>query len=260
MKGNKSQKYTAKIIRAPALLSDAKIFLSFWDPAKSQEENIQRAYEENIFGRKARSYSKQIITAFKERYVLKNEVGEAIRKFIRTGPEPTVVDRILYYHAALADPLMYDFVTKFLYELQSIGQQRISIDEAENYIAKLCREGKTTTAWSKNVQNRVARNLLTSLRDFHVLEGKVKKQIAPVYLPIETFVYIAFYIHMNVKSGDKIVNHTDWKLFFLDATTVERLFIEANQQGYLKYNAAGRVIRIEFKQISLPEVVDAITH
>lgn len=190
MAENKSKKYTAKIIRAPALLTDAKIFLSFWDPAKSEEENIQHAYEENIFGRKARSYSRQIIASFKERYILKNEVREAIRKVVRSGLEPTVVDRILYYHAALADPLMYDFVTQFLYELQSIGRQRISIDEAENYVSKLCREGKTTIAWSKNVQNRVARNLLTSLRDFHILEGKVKKQIAPVYLPIEAFVYV----------------------------------------------------------------------
>lgn len=259
MRRKKNQKYVAKIIRAPALLNDAKIFLYYWDPTKSEKENIQRAYKENIFGRKARSYSKQIITAFKERYILKNEVRKAIRNIVCSSLDSIIVDRILYYHAALADPLIYDFVTQFLYELQLIGQQKISINETENYIARLCKEGKTTTFWSKNVQNRVARNLLTSLRDFHILEGKVKKQIAPVYLPIKVFIYIAFYIHKNVISGDKILNHSDWKLFLLDSITVERLFIEADQLGYLKYNSAGRVIQIKFKQKSIMEVANAIT-
>ena len=74
--------------------------------------------------------------------------------------------------------------------------------------------GKMNTIWSDTVCNRVARNVLTTLRDFHVLEGKVKKNIAPVYLPIEAFAYIAYLLNRESPGGDKVLHHPDWSRFY----------------------------------------------
>ncbi len=253
-----SKAYTAKIIKAPALLHDTKVFLSHWDEGLTADENIQKAITDNIFGRPARSYVKQFLSAFKERYVFGDERDRALRKLVRHSKDNAVTDRILYYHTAHADRLMYDFVAHHLFELHSRGVEIISTKQSQEYAKKLSDEGKTSTRWGDTVCNRVARNMLAALRDFHVLEGNVKKRIAPVYLPIEAFLYVSFYLGREVKSGDKVIQHQDWKLFLIGAPTVERLFLEAHQRGFLSYQAAGNLVRIEHRFKSLEEVVDAI--
>lgn len=251
-------KYSSKIIKAPALVSDSKLFLSQWEGDLSVEKNIENAVQYNLLGKTSRAFVKNITKAFKERFVFGDEQDEALRKLVNSGIDQTITDRILYYYTALADPLLYDFVTDYIYEMQSRRDLFITTKSAQKYIQKLSEDGKTTTKWSDTVCNRVTGNILTTLRDFHILEGKVKKTIAPVYLPLEAFVYIAYLIYNKELSGDKVLQHRDWKLFLLNALTVERLFLEAHQHGYLTYNAAGSIIRIYFKPKNLIEVVDAI--
>lgn len=256
MKGN--SKYTAKIIRVPALLNDTKVFLTHWDPQLTIDQNFKRAARENILGKRTRSYTNQILRALRERFIFGDERDIALRKLVNSYLSPNIVDMILYYYTALADPLLYNFVTEFLFKLYRQGTKIISTREAENYIIQLSQQGYTTKKWTEKVCNRVAQNILTSLRDFHILNGAAKKHIAPIYMPLETFVYVAFNIYQKVSSGEKILQHEDWKLYLLDAFSVERLFIEAQQAKFLDYQAAGNLIRITFKQQSYVELADAI--
>ena len=64
----KYKKYSSKIIKAPALIKDAKLFLSQWDDSISIEENVEKAIQYNIMGKSSRIFAKNIIKAFKERY------------------------------------------------------------------------------------------------------------------------------------------------------------------------------------------------
>ena len=253
------KKYTSKIIKVPALVPDAKLFLSQWDGELSVDENIERAIQYNIFGKTSRTFVKNILKAFKERFIFGDEQDEALRELVKSEVDQNIVDRILYYYTALADQLLYDFVINYVYEVQRSGRDLfITTMKAQRYIQRLSEDGKTTAEWSDTVCNRVARNTLTTLRDFHLLEGKVKKRIVPPYLPVESFVYIAYLLYQREPAGDKMIDHRDWKLFLLDSFAVERLFLEAHQYGYLTYNAAGSLIRIDFKQKSIMEVVDDI--
>ncbi len=170
-----SNPFTSKIIRAPALLNDTKIFLSNWNESLSVDENINKAIEENIFGRPARSYVKQFLAAFKERYLFGDERDKALRTLVREGHDDTVINRILYYHTAQADPIIYEFVTEYLFDLHRRGESYLTTKEAQRYIRELSNEGKTTKEWTDNVCNRVARNILTTLRDFMILEGTVNR-------------------------------------------------------------------------------------
>lgn len=255
---NKNFKYNSNIIKTPALLSDAKLFLSQWDPQLSTEKNIENAIEFNILGKTSRDFGKNIIKVFKKRFIFGDEQDEALRLLIKSSIDSKIVDRILYYYTARSDPLLYDFVTEYLFESNLIGDTIITTNKAEKFFKKISEEGKTKSLWSDTVCNRVARNVLTTLRDFHILEGKVRKNIAPVYLPVESFTYIAFLLNKKSPGGEKIINHPDWKLFLLTPNLVEKLFLEAHQHGYLRYYAAGSIIRITFKQNTLLEIVNEI--
>jgi hypothetical protein len=113
-------------------------------------------------------------------------------------------------------------------------------------------------AWTETVTLKVARGLLAALRDFGILEGASKKRIAPVYLPVESFAYLAFIIHKLGSSGERLIKHPDWKLFLMGPPIVESLFLDAHQNRFLHYEAAGKIYRIEFFAQNLEEMANAI--
>jgi YD repeat-containing protein len=75
---------------------------------------------------------------------------------------------------------------------------------------------------------------------------------------MEVFIYVAYYLKEKVGSATRIVEHSDWRLFFLDPPKVEQMFIRAQQDTWLTYHAAGRVIRLDWYHSNLMEAVDAI--
>ena len=140
----------------------------------------------------------------------------------------------------------------------SRGAVEIDVREIQRVLAKWVDEHKTSTAWGDYTIRRVTQGLLSTLRDFGVLQGAVNKHIAPAYLPIQAFAYIAFYLKQHQPSGAKLLDLVDWKLFFLPREGVERFLVEAHQHGLLEYHAAGSVTRLTFPASSLEEYVDVI--
>ena len=115
------------------------------------------------------------------------------------------------------------------------------------------------SAWSENTLVRATRELLSTLRDFGILQGAVNKRLAPIYLPVEAFAYLAFYLQQHQPSGERLLDDPEWQLFFLSRHAVEQFFLEAHQQHLLEYHAAGSIIRITFPAASIEEYAHALT-
>ncbi|MBI3963302.1 MAG: DUF1819 family protein [Deinococcus sp.] len=255
MKEN-SRPYSSKIIKAGALLTDSKSFLQAYDEKLSAVENLQRLQRENIFAKDTRSRVADILPIFRQRFCDDQALARPLRKLARGSTSPDVLDRILYFHAGRSDRLLYDFACNFLFEKQRTGDLQVKFDDASRFVSALLQQHGVS--WSPSTLQHATQGLLATLRDFHVLEGAVKKRIAPIYLPPEAFAYIAFAIHVGGPSGDRLVHHPDWRLFLLTPQAVERLFLEAHQRHLLSYQAAGNMIRIEFITRTLEEMADVI--
>jgi hypothetical protein len=245
--------YTSKIIKAGALLADTKTLLSHWDVRASIRENLDRLHRENVFGKASRSRVKNILAIFRQRYLREESVATALVTLVNHRFPASSLDRLFYFHSARADYLLHDMVTEVLLPLKVRGIMNIEVTEVEGSIARWVREGKTTRSWGENTIRRVTQGLLSTLRDFGVLAGAVNKRLAPAYLPIEAFAYITFYLKQRQPSGAKLIDLPDWKLFFLPPEGVERLLVEAHQQGLLEYHAAGTVTRLTFPSNSLED-------
>jgi BrxA len=245
--------YTSKIIKAGALLADTKTLLSQWDVRASIRENMDRLRRENVFGKASRSRVQNILAIFSQRYLREESVARALVTLVNHRFPSTSLDRLLYFHSARADHLLHDTVTEILLPLKARGISDIEVTEVERTVAKWVREGKTTSSWGEHTIRRVTQGILSTLRDFGVLAGAVNKRLTPAYLPIEAFAYITFYLNQRQPSGAKLIDLPDWKLFFLPPEGVERLLVEAHQQGLLEYHAAGTVTRLTFPSNSLED-------
>jgi hypothetical protein len=252
-------KYTSKIIKAGALLPDTKTLFGHWDLRESVRENLQRVREQNLLGKASRSRVDDVLAIFRQRYLSEESIARALVVLVREKLPAAALDRILYFHTAQSDPLLHDIVTEVLLPQNARGITDIHAREIERVLAKWVSERKTAGRWSELTIRRVTQGLLSTLRDFGVLQGAVNKRIAPAYLPIEAFAYVAFYLKQHQPSGAKVVESPEWQLFSLPREGVERSLFEAHQKRLLEYHAAGTVTRLTFPASSLEEYAHVLT-
>lgn len=259
MKNTASSPYSSRIIKAGALLSDTKALLSAWDSELSVNENLQRVRSFNLLGKTSRSRLEDILVIFRQRYLSEESVANALADLVKRGCNGNILDRVLYFHAVRSDSLLRDTVIDVLGSYWTRGIMEIDFEEIELVMRKWAAEGKTSGAWSEYTIRRVTQGVLATLRDFGILQGANKKRIAPAYLPIQAFAYIAFYLKQHQPSGSVLLSLDDWKLFFLPREGVERFFLEAHQHELLEYHVAGSVIRLTFPATTLEEYANVLT-
>jgi hypothetical protein len=248
--------YSSKLIKAGALLTDSKAFLLAYDEHQSLAENLNRIQRENPFGKASRSRVADILPIFRQRFCDDQKLARALRILARSRVAPDVLDRVLYFHAASTDLLIHDFVCDFLFEKQRTGVFQLRTDEAQRFVATMVR--RAGTHWGNDTLRRVTQGLLATLRDFGILEGAVNKRIAPIYLPVEAFAYIAFALHAHGASGARLAHHATWRLFLLSADAVEQHFLEAHQRRLLSFHAAGKIVRVDFPTASVEDAAHAL--
>jgi hypothetical protein len=251
-------RYSSKIIKAGALLPDTRMLLESWDETADVRTNLDRARQENLFGKASRSRIEDILLVFRQRYLDDPDALAALVMLARAMMPSDALDRILYFQAAKSDRLLHDLVTELLYDRTVRSDREIRPWEVQDWIGKQVEAGKTERPWSEAVQLRVAQGLLSALRDFGVLEGGTKKRLAYPDLPVESFAFVAFQLYLGGRSGERLVNDPEWHLFLLPDGATERLLLEAHQEGLLEYYAAGPVIRLDFPARSLEEYARVI--
>ena len=172
--------YTSKIIKAGALLADTKTMLAHWDESRSVNENLERFRRENIFGKASRSRIEDILTIFRQRYLKSEAVTRSLVTLVQGSFPTEALDRILYFFAAQADPLLHDIVTEVLANFHAIGKVDVTPGDIRAVLTRWMSEGKVAGQWSENTLVRATRELLSTLRDFGILQGAVHKRLAPI--------------------------------------------------------------------------------
>ncbi len=250
--------YTSRIIKASALLPDTRTLFAYWNPDLSARENLALVRSQNLLGKPSRSRIEDILAIFRQRYLDDLDVANALAVLVQAGMSNSITDPIFYYYAAQSDRLLHDVVVELLVPLQWRGHEQVTKAEIRSGIRNWVAGGMTTTAWNEPTITRVAEGVMATLRDFGVLSGTHKKALAPIYLPIEAFVFISFDLAKRGFHGDRLLHSQEWQLFFLHPGVVERFFAEAHQQHLLQYHAAGSVIRVDFPADSLKEYARAL--
>src|SRR5262249_26839073 len=152
---------------------DTKTMLAHWNTAESVQSNLQRLRRENVFGKASRSRVEDIVAIFRQRYLSEPSVTIALVTLVKERLPASALDRILYFHAASADRLLHDAVTEILVPKNASRLSEISVDEVQKTVGRWVKEAKAASAWSEETTGRVAQGLLSTLRDFGVLQGVV---------------------------------------------------------------------------------------
>jgi len=255
---NISPQYTTKILKGTALIEETTLLFAHWDINQSIEENLTNIRDSNVFGKASRSRIDDTLNIIKQRYLTDSDVIFALQYLVSQGCNKSTLNPIFYYFSLKNDPVLLDTVTVILKEFLSIHKYDIKTSDLFPYFDLWTKEKKIQREWSENTRIRVARNILTTLRDFGILKGGTKKEISSLYLPNEAFSFIALSQLKCGESGYALLKSLIWRIFFLETGVVERFFIECQQDQLLRYDAAGDIIRVTFPTKTLSEFVHVI--
>lgn len=256
----RTQEVNANLTKGAANLPDVRELLRQWQPdQESLDEFRHRAVEGNLLGKTSRSRIADVVEhTLLRRYAPADDrqLARRLRRLVLSDLPRHVTDLILYYHAALSERLLYRTATEVVYEERVRGKIFIDRDDVLHLLERVEDEGGPE--YSESVRFKIAGATLTALRDFGILEGAVKKRIAPVRIAPEVTGYVVFSLKEEGLSANRIVNHPDWKLFLLSPAEAEGAVVDASGHGWFSYHAAGSVRRFDWSLGGIEEFVSHV--
>ena len=223
--------YTSRIIKAGALLADTKTLLSHWDVTRSVQDNLDRIRRENVFGKASRSRVEDILAIFRQRYLVEAEVTQGPGRAGQEAAPRRRLDRILYFHAARADRCCTMSSPSFWSRCRPEGLIDIDVDEVQKPLATMGRGRQDHCGMVReHDQAGSPRGFCPRCGTSACCKGPSTSGSHRLTCPSTAFAYIVFYLKQHQPSGAKLVEHPDWKLFFLTREGVERFLFEAHQQ------------------------------
>ena len=246
--------YTTRLQKGGALFEDMRQLVRMWKTASTDavRENVVRS---NILNKETRARLRDVYSrTFLPRFV-HGPIPNAwtlVRPLEDADASVRIVRPVYYWISARGEPLIADFCREFIFPRQAIVRAGIGTEEVLGWLRE------RGCPWSQTVATKVARGLLAALRDFGILEGRARKRLASVVLPVPGFAYLARCLRETGAVSRTLLVHPDWKLFLLNSGDVEHLFLLAHQERLLEYQAAGSSVSITFPSLSLEEYAHVI--
>ena len=248
--------FTANIQKGGALLDDARRLVEVWDLDHGSSWNLERIADGNLLAKRSRARGEDVLRRVLVPRLVEPgpQVIEALKRLL---PSPRSFVEAYYLEATRDDALLAAFAEGPLFTWWEQG--RIGIDPAEvrGWLGGLADEGKTPQ-WSEAIRIRVARGLLAGLRDFGVVTGATRKEIASPSLSLLGFGYVAFRLHELGASSRALVDNAVWRRWLLDRDRVAELFNQAARLGLLHFSAAGSAVHVDWQQDTLSGAVIAL--
>jgi hypothetical protein len=244
--------FTTRLQKGGALLADMRLMVSVWSDDLEGDDALRmltRALPKTTPTRVRDTFKR----AFRPRFLHGSppQAWRLARVLEDLRADISVIRAIHYWITARAEVPLYEFVTDVIYAKSRSTARDVRVDDAISWLdMRLQDAGKS---WTPTVKRKVARGMLAALRDFGILEGRVRKRIASAGLPPEAFALIAFCMHDQGIGGRGLVQHTDWRLFLLGETGVAHIFLECHQRHWLRFETVGDLCRIEFPTTSFKD-------
>ncbi|ODS32817.1 MAG: hypothetical protein SCARUB_02074 [Candidatus Scalindua rubra] len=205
---SQNSKYTSNLQKAGAALEDVKILLKYWKNSVPQKELVKELIVTNVLGKRSRKRTTDVIQCiFLPRYVngYPKDHWVYLKKLMEANIPSDIIRPLLYFHCALNEPIVKNFVKKVLLERYEKGILEVESQDAYDFIQRGIEDSTIPVRWGDAVRIRVASGLFAALKDFGIIEGGRSRKIAPKFIPMQVFFYIAFFIYNEALPEKKLL-------------------------------------------------------
>jgi len=177
--------YSARNSSKGSLIDEARRIFEALNNGMDVIDVRNAVYRGSLFGQSARTTRRRIWESLHVRYILDKPewVIKELQKVSLKGSQNRDFKSLLYIHYVLRDSLTYDFVTEIIWQKWRNNNLSISKKDVIFLLDKASESQSQINRWADVTRQTLATKILSSLRDFGLLEGIQEKTAVLHNLP-----------------------------------------------------------------------------
>ncbi|QXO96048.1 DUF1819 family protein [Methanospirillum purgamenti] len=223
-----------------ALIHENWLVFSALYEGLSIKEVRQKASDGILFPQKARTTRERFWEVIQYRYLSRPEwVIADICSAAKLGERDSDFLQMLQIHYILRDSLTSRLIQDYIWNRWE--NQDLQISKADLMVAiQHFGVGHTRIErLTENSLNLLAQMILTSLRDFGLFEGKVKKSLVKPIVSLQVVSHLLRILIQEGYGGDTIINNPTWRMFLMTPEDVSHQLHLLSQQGTIQFERTG---------------------
>jgi hypothetical protein len=134
---------------------------------------------------------------------------------------------LLLLHHARQETLLYDVVQQLIMVRWQGGELQVGRDDALAFLSEAATRQPEVGSWSYETRVKIAGNLLTTLRDYGLLAGKLTKRIVEPAIDQWLAQHLIRLLREEGILEARLAEHTDWQLWLMMPDRVKSYLIAA---------------------------------
>ncbi|MGC1719995.1 MAG: BrxA family protein [Isosphaeraceae bacterium] len=233
-----------------ALLAELFEVCRAWSDEQTLDDLKEKAEHSEILRKPAFETRKRVWRSLRNRY-LETGCDWSVRVFrdsARAGAASAEFVSLAYLYFALRDRLTFDFVIKSIW--LKWNQHQVNVDQGEflGFLNGEAQQFSEIEKWTENTRKKLARNTLSALRDFGLLQGSRKKKIQRPAVASEIVFHLVCILLAEGLEGRSVIEAPDWRLFLWTVDDVSQSLGELAQLGWIRYERGGRMVILQLQR------------
>ena len=150
-------------------------------------------------------------------------------KFAQDGQQAELLAALLM-HTARQDNLLYDIIQQVVAPRWFAGERELIQADVQRFLDEVQLTHPEVTGWSQATREKLSSNVLTTLRDFGLLQGKATRQVVEPIVPPAVVQHLIRLLRAEGIPLEQVTHHTDWQLWLWDAARAQKAIDMFNLQ------------------------------
>ena len=239
--------YRARNTSMGALIDEAARVLTALNNGAELTEVKTLCHTGDLLSQKSIESRKRIWTSLNHRLFAHGVTWaiDDLKRACASNPHGQEFVSLLYVHYALRDSLTFDLVTDVFWNKGYRSRPAVSSNDVRNLLDSVSSKQTQIERWTEKSRVKLARSILTALRDFGLLEGKNNKYLVRPILPSSTAEHLLRILVAEGCRGKEVISEKTWRLFMLTEQEVIGLLAKMAQEGRIRFEKAGGTVVLE---------------
>jgi len=238
------RKISTRLLRKGPLVEETYTAFAQWDLTQSIRSNLHDIKGKNVVGAGNEKWLKEITRTLSSRFTHEEDLIPLVI-LARGGCDLETWKPCLLWHIGNTDALYYQFATRWLFDAYRAGGYSLRSGDVVPFVRKIT-DGRIASGGklTDNGARTAANDLLRMATVFGLLSGRTQRQFESFHLSDECFLYILHAIKDSEPNARRIVQSSDWRIFLMESSDVERELFRLHQYRKLEYEVAGSLAQL----------------
>lgn len=142
--------------------------------------------------------------------------------FAEDSSQPSLPAALLL-HVVRQDVLMYDFVQQVVVPRWQDGERILIRADVQRFLDRAQPNHPEIDGWSHATREKLAGNVLSTLRDYGLLKGTARKEIVEPIVPDTVAEHVVRLLRAEGAGEDTLAAHPDWRVWLWDTQQARSL-------------------------------------